>query len=84
MFGNPITSPFSEQTKGDARGLVDGQIRVDNVLGSAAEGLNLTLWGKNLTNKEYVVRSVDFGALGYATTIYGDPRTYGLTLDMKF
>ncbi len=84
MFGNPITSPFSEQTKGESRGLVDGQIRLDNVLGSAAEGLNLTLWGKNLTNKAYVVRSVDFGALGYATTIYGDPRTYGLTLDMKF
>ncbi len=84
MFGNPITSPFSEQTKGDARGLLDAQLRLDNVLGSAAEGLSLTLWGKNLTNKDYVVRSVDFGALGYATTIYGDPRTYGLTLDMKF
>lgn len=84
MFGNPITSPFSEQTKGDARGLVDAQVRIDNVLGSAAEGVSLTLWGKNLTNKDYVVRSVDFGALGYATTIYGDPRTYGLTLDMKF
>jgi iron complex outermembrane recepter protein len=84
MFGNPITSPFSEQTKGDARGLLDAQLRVDNLLGSAAEGLSLTLWGKNLTNKDYVIRSVDFGALGYATTIYGDPRTYGLTLDMKF
>ncbi len=84
MFGNPITSPFSEQTKGEARGLLDAQLRLDNVLGSAAEGLSLTLWGKNLTDKEYVVRSVDFGALGYATTIYGDPRTYGMTLDMKF
>ena len=84
MFGNPITSPFSEQTKGESRGLLDGQLRIDNLLGSAAEGLSVTLWGKNLTNKEYVVRSVDFGQLGYATTIYGDPRTYGMTLDMKF
>ena len=37
MFGNPITSPFSETTKGDARGLLDAQLRLDNVLGSAAE-----------------------------------------------
>lgn len=84
MFGNPITSPFSQETKGEARGLLDAQLRVDNLLGSAAEGLSLTFWGKNLTDKAYVVRAVDFGQLGYATTIYGDPRTYGMTLDMKF
>lgn len=81
MFGNPITSPFGEQTKGEARGLLNGQLRVDNLLGV---GLGATLWVKNLTNKSYIVRSVDFGQLGYATTIYGDPRTFGLTMDVKF
>lgn len=81
MFGNPITSPFSLPTKGEARGLVDGQLRLD---GLGGEGLGLTLWVKNLTNKAYVMRSVDFGQLGYATTIYGDPRTFGVTLDAKF
>lgn len=81
MFGNPLTAPFKEQTKGDARGLVDAQLRFDNV---GRENLSLTIWGKNLTNKEYVVRAVDFGQLGYATDIWGDPRTYGVTLDLAF
>jgi len=85
MFGNPITSPFSLPTKGEARGLVDGQLRLDGLAtGLGGEGLGLTLWVKNLTNKAYVMRSVDFGQLGYATTIYGDPRTFGVTLDAKF
>lgn len=83
MFGNPLTAPFGRQTKGDARGLLDAQIRLDRIAMGSAEA-SLTLWGKNITNKSYVVRAVDFGQLGFATTIYGDPRTYGLTLDVKF
>lgn len=48
------------------------------------EGVSLTVWGKNLTNKHYVVRSVDFGQLGMSTVIFGDPRTFGATLDVAF
>lgn len=85
MFGNPITAPFREETKGDARGLIDAQLRIDGVtLGNLAKDIGITFWGKNLTNKAYVGRSVDFGALGYAGTIYGDPRTFGVTLDLEF
>jgi len=85
MFGNPITAPFKEQTKGDSRGLVDAQLRVDGIsLGGITKDIGLTFWGKNLTSKKYVSRAVDFGQLGFAGTIYGDPRTYGVTLDIEF
>ena len=84
MFGNPITSPFGIPTKGDARGLVDAQLRLDGLGIGNSDGLGVTLWAKNLTNKAYVIRSVDLGQLGYSTTIYGEPRTYGLTFDVKF
>ena len=82
MFGNPLTAPFSEETKGDARGLLDAQVRFENL--GIGKNASITFWGKNLTNKEYVVRAVDFGALGFATDIWGDPRTYGVTLDFAF
>lgn len=83
MFGNPLTAPFSQITKGDARGLIDAQIRLDRV--SFASGdLSLTIWAKNLTNKQYVSRAVDFGQLGFSTASFGDPRTFGLTVDVKF
>ncbi|MFM7028216.1 MAG: TonB-dependent receptor [Chakrabartia sp.] len=82
MFGNPLTAPFRNETKGDARGLLDAQLRFDGIgIGKKA---SVTFWGKNLTNKAYVVRSVDFGTFGYATDIWGDPRTYGVTVDMAF
>jgi iron complex outermembrane recepter protein len=85
QFGNSLTAPFSKTTEGDARGLLDGQIRVDGIkLGGSGNGIGITLWGKNLTNKKYVSRSVDFGQLGFAGVIYADPRTYGLTLDFGF
>ncbi len=85
MFANTLTAPFSETTDGDARGLVDGQIRIDGIkLGGSGNGFGLTFWGKNLTNEKYVTRSVDFGQLGFAGVIFGDPRTYGMTLDIEF
>jgi iron complex outermembrane recepter protein len=85
QFGNSLTAPFSKTTEGDARGLLDGQLRVDGIkLGGSGNGMGITLWGKNLTNKKYVTRSVDFGQLGFAGVIYADPRTYGMTLDIEF
>lgn len=85
MFPNPLTAPFSKATEGDARGLLDGQIRLEGFkLGGSGNGIGVTLWGKNLTNKKYVTRSVDFGQLGFAGVIYGDPRTYGVSLDFEF
>ncbi len=85
QFGNTLTAPFSKTTEGDARGLVDGQIRFDGIkFGGSGNGFGVTFWGKNLTNKKYITRSVDFGQLGFAGVIYGDPRTYGLSLEMEF
>ncbi len=81
MFPNQLTAPFSDATKGDARGLLDAQFKIQ---GLGMEGVSLTIWGKNLTNKHYVVRAVDFGQLGMGTVIYGDPRTFGATLDLTF
>ena len=83
QFGNPLSNPFYRETKGDARTLLDAQVRVSGIKVGGGE-LELTVWGKNLTNTNYVMRSVDFGALGFATTIYGEPATYGATLGISF
>ena len=42
------------------------------------------VWDKNLTNKKYVSRAVDFGQLGCGSAIYGEPRTYGITAEIEF
>ena len=82
-FSNVIATPFNNAMKGDNRSLVDAQIGVDRLPLGGTEG-ELKLWVKNLTNSHDFVRGVDFGALGYAGGYYADPRTYGVTVGIKF
>lgn len=84
QFGNAITAPFQDVTRGTARNLLDASLRVDDIRLGALGGFSLAFWGKNLLNDHWVSRSVDFGQLGYATRIFGDPRTYGATVGVKF
>ena len=83
LFGNPLTAPFKESTSAAARSLFDAQVKLDRIALGGSE-LSVMVWGKNLTDKEYISRSVDFGQLGFAGTIYGEPRTYGVTAEIEF
>lgn len=83
-FNNSLSVPFNEEIKGDNRSLVDAQIGVDRItLGRGAQG-EIRIWGKNLTNSKDFVRGVDFGSLGFAGGYYADPRTYGVTIGVKY
>jgi iron complex outermembrane recepter protein len=46
------------------------------------ERLSLTLWGENLGNKVYAVRTLNLlgTPFDFGSTLFGDPRTWGLTL----
>ena len=83
MFNNPLTAPFQDATSARSRGLFDAQLKLDRIALGGSE-LSVMVWGKNLTNKKYVSRGIDFGQLGFGSTIYGDPRTYGLTAEIEF
>ena len=82
-FSSSIGSPFNEQVKGDNIDLIDAQIGIDGIPLGTGEG-EVRLWVKNLTNAKDFVRSVDFGQLGFAGGYYAEPRTYGITVGMKF
>ncbi|MFZ4690394.1 MAG: TonB-dependent receptor [Polymorphobacter sp.] len=85
FFANPLTAPFNEDIKADPRSLFDAQLRIDNIqFGGVGKGMAVTLWGKNITNSEYIARGIDFGQIGYGSVIYGDPATYGITVDFEF
>ncbi len=45
----------------------------------------LSLWGRNLTNKEYQVYAINLSdSFGYHYTIKGAPRTFGASLQVQF
>mgnify|MGYP003666341801 CR=1 FL=1 len=47
--------------------------------------MKLSLWGKNLTDEEYRTNSIGaFESLGFTTTVYNEPRSWGLDLSYEF
>lgn len=70
-------------TAAGGRTLLDGRVALSDI---EVGGSRLTVagWVKNLTNKEYRVFGVDFGAIGIAVNTWGDPRTFGLDLTLAF
>ncbi|HMO74617.1 MAG TPA: TonB-dependent receptor [Sphingopyxis sp.] len=46
--------------------------------------LDISAWVRNIGNKKYNQRSVDFTALGFMSYFPGDPRTYGVRATYRF
>lgn len=80
---NVISSPFNEVLKGDAINRVDAQIAIDRIPVGGGEAM-IRFWAKNLTNQHPFVRGIDFGALGYAGGNFAEPRTYGVSIGIKY
>lgn len=82
-FASAISSPFNELLKSDPRDVVDAQISIEKLPLGGGEA-RIMAWVRNLTNAHDFVRGIDFGPLGYAGGYYAEPRTYGVTLGVKF
>ena len=61
-----------------------GYHQIDLRVGVRSASTEVYLWVKNLTNSKDFLRGIDFGPLGYAGGYYADPRTYGVTVGVKF
>ena len=63
-------------------GLLNATLDWKNVLGAP---FDLSLFGTNLANKEYVITNAGvYQSIGAQTVMYGEPRMYGLRLRYKF
>ena len=56
-------------------GLLNARLPIAN-----RNGVSLTAWVKNLTDRRYLQDSYDISSFGAYGLIYNEPRTYGLTL----
>lgn len=45
---------------------------------------DVSLWGKNLGDKRYVMQGINQTVLGFGFRIYGPPRTYGVSVSKSF
>jgi iron complex outermembrane receptor protein len=72
MFRNAENDPL---TATDAHFLVNGRI----ALTPRNRRWEVALWGKNLTDEDFVVSGFNVPILGIVTHIYNPPRTFGLS-----
>ena len=63
--------------------LVNGRIGYDFELQNGASA-TVALWGQNLFDEEYLIDSLPFETFAYRTEVFGQPRTYGASLGIKF
>lgn len=68
-----------------ARGLADAGVSLTRAIAGSGE-LMLRLWGRNLSDKQYLLANLgSFGFAGATSIVeFGEPRTYGVTLDYRF
>ncbi len=78
-------APFGEQ-RTDAYTLINGRLTLSDIsLGQKSGSIKASLWGKNLTDEEYIVDSFPVAdpaiSIGQA---FGDPRTLGVDITYQF
>lgn len=78
-----IGTPLNESIPGAARSLLDARLTLADVSVGEATA-SFALWGRNLTDEEYRAFGVDFGGLGYAGNVYGEPRSVGVDFTVRF
>ena len=85
IYFHPTTvgTPLNDAIAGQKRGLFDGRITLSKLMLGTNEA-TIAVWGKNLTKKEYKANGIDFGGLGYAGNVYGEPRSFGVDLNYAF
>ncbi len=77
-----LLNPFNETISDDDVGRLDGRLTLGSLrLGGASA--QIALWGRNLTDEDYLLGGVDFGQLGFATVSYAEPRTWGIELRVE-
>ena len=80
------TDPLNAfNTQAEARALADARLVWSGIPVGGTE-FEVSVWAKNIFNKEYVANFIDFGPGfgGLTNGYFGDPRTYGFTIGASF
>ena len=67
----------------DSRNLLSARVGVNF---DVADGKNafVAVWGENLLDDEYLIDSLPFETFAYRTVVYGQPRSYGVSVGLDF
>ncbi|MCW1429655.1 TonB-dependent receptor [Novosphingobium sp. JCM 18896] len=78
-YNSGLNYDVAANVRQSAYALLDGQLSFSP---AGIEGLRLVVWGKNLTNKDYLASFL--GSQFVLGGSYAEPRTYGVRAEFKF
>ncbi|MFW6092574.1 MAG: TonB-dependent receptor [Pseudomonadota bacterium] len=67
----------------ESYGLLSGRIGLSSIAMGGRGSIDVSVWGKNLTDEEYTQSGVNLGVLGTVNQ-WGDPRSYGLEVTYRY
>lgn len=83
FFANSIDNPFNEQIADPGQDRLSARLALTQIpLGRVKA--EISLWGENLLNDTLLDYGVDFGALGFATVGFAQPRRIGVDFRISF
>lgn len=82
-------NPLNELIKAHSENILNGSINLAHIpVWGNKPDLAVSIYGKNLLNKDYVVQAVDYEIISgydyYATGVFSRPRVVGLTVTGKY
>lgn len=84
ITSDPIGMPNArDDLAGEARHELSGRIALSDIPMGLGQ-MTLSVFGENLLNRFYRVSTIDFGALGFGTSMYNRPRVIGFEARMNF
>jgi iron complex outermembrane receptor protein len=91
MYFHPSNTfnPLNEQIKAGSRNILNASIDLAHIpLGGGKPSLDVSIYGKNLLNKAYVVQAVDYEIIPkfdyFSTGIFARPRVVGIMVTGKY
>lgn len=78
-YVNPTQNSVSQI---DSYDLLNARITLSEIPVGDGQALQFSVWSKNITDEDYRISTIPFGL--WATSYFGDPRTYGVDLTFEF
>lgn len=82
--GSPSLVDFREGARVPGYGVVTAQLGAAGLKLGGKNELDITLWGRNLLDREYVAAAIDNLPQADRAVIFGEPRSVGLSLGYRF
>ena len=76
LYKDALNDPLLRQ---DSYWTFDGRVTV-----ASEAGWSFSLWGKNLSDEQYLVQGTNLGALGVGFRTYNAPRTFGVSVAKRW